>query len=258
MLVAGCGGGGGAGLNSDDVAVVGDVHIAKSEYDALIDQAQRSFKQQGRPFPKQGTTDFQSIRGNAVTLLVQQAERQSKADSMGIEVTDKDVQNRLDQIIKQYFQNKKSKYEAQLKKQHLTDAQVRKDIRSQLDLRGRLQQGHEGREGERRRRARLLHRAPGALLAAAVARRPLHPRQVEGHRRLDLQPGQGRQHRRVVSAREEVREGRERPELRQGDLLKGPDGRGLRQDRVLAADEEGAHAVLRPDAVQVVVRRSSR
>ena len=132
VLVAGCGGGGGAGLNSDDVAVVGDVHIAKSEYDALIDQAQRSFKQQGRPFPKQGTTDFQSIRGNAVTLLVQQAERQSKADSMGIEVTDKDVQNRLDQIIKQYFQNKKSKYEAQLKKQHLTDTQVRKDIRSQL------------------------------------------------------------------------------------------------------------------------------
>jgi hypothetical protein len=130
-LVAGCGGGG-AGLSSDDVAVVGDVHIVKADYDALIEQAQRSFKQQGRPFPKQGTTDFQSIRGNAVTLLVQQAERQSQADKMGIDVTDKDVQNRLDQIIKQYFQNKQAKYKAQLAKQHLSDAQVRKDIRSQL------------------------------------------------------------------------------------------------------------------------------
>jgi SurA-like N-terminal domain/PPIC-type PPIASE domain len=130
-ILAGCGGGG-ASLSSDDVAVVGGVHISKADYDALIDQAQRSFKQQGRPFPKQGTTDFQSIKGNAVTLLVQQAERQSKADDMGIKITDKDVQNRLDQIIKQYFQNKQAKYEAQLKKQHLTDAQVRKDIRSQL------------------------------------------------------------------------------------------------------------------------------
>src|SRR3954447_15217096 len=108
-LVACCGGGG-AGLSSDDVAVVGDVHIEKADYDALISQAQRSFKQQGRPFPKQGTTDFESVKGNAVTLLVQQAERQSKADSMGVKVTDKDVQKRLDQIIKQYFQGKHAKY----------------------------------------------------------------------------------------------------------------------------------------------------
>src|SRR6476619_1574770 len=84
-LLAGCGGGGSASLKKDDVAVVGKVHVTKAAYDALIDQAQRSFKQQGRPFPKQGTTEYESIRGNAVTLLVQQAERQSKADSMGIE-----------------------------------------------------------------------------------------------------------------------------------------------------------------------------
>jgi len=130
-LAAGCGGGS-ASVKKSDVAVVGGVHINKADYDALIAQAQRSFKQQGRPFPKQGTTDYESVKGNAVTLLVQQAERQSKADSMGIKISDKDVQKRLDQIVKQYFQGKQSKYEAQLKKQHLTDAQVRKDIRSQL------------------------------------------------------------------------------------------------------------------------------
>src|SRR6267142_1268729 len=104
-LAAGCGGGS-ASVKKSDVAVVGGVHINKADYDALIAQAQRSFKQQ--------------------------AERQSKADSMGIKISDKDVQKRLDQIVKQYFQGKQSKYEAQLKKQHLTDAQVRKDIRSQL------------------------------------------------------------------------------------------------------------------------------
>src|SRR3954464_2315167 len=131
-LVAGCGGGGGASLNSEDVAVVGGVHISKVEYNALLRQAQQSFKQQGRPFPKQGTTEYAGIKSQGVTLLVNQAERQAKAESMGIEVTDKQVQDRLDQIIKQYFQNKQSRYKAQLKKQHLTEAQVRKDIRAQL------------------------------------------------------------------------------------------------------------------------------
>src|SRR6267142_3498129 len=72
-LAAGCGGGT-ASVKKSDVAVVGGVHINKADYDALIAQAQRSFKQQGRPFPKQGTTDYESVKGNAVTLLVQQAE----------------------------------------------------------------------------------------------------------------------------------------------------------------------------------------
>ena len=51
---------------------------------------------------------------------------------MGIKITDKDVETRLDQIKKQYFGGSEKKYQAQLKKQGLTDAQVRADIRSQL------------------------------------------------------------------------------------------------------------------------------
>jgi parvulin-like peptidyl-prolyl isomerase len=142
-LLAGCGGGSSAKLSKDDVAVVGKVHVTKKEYDALIAQAQRSFKQQGRPFPKQGTTDYETVKGQAITLLVQQAEREAKADSMGIKVSDADVSKRLAQIKKQYFpcQDPKAKdqtactekrYLAQLKKQHLTDTQVQNDIRSQL------------------------------------------------------------------------------------------------------------------------------
>jgi parvulin-like peptidyl-prolyl isomerase len=131
-LLAGCGGGGSASLAKDDVAVVGKVHVTKPQYDALITQAKSSFKQQGRAFPKQGTTDYETVKGQAVTLLVQQAERESKADSMGIKISTSDVDKRLAQIKKQYFQNKESRYQAQLKKQKLTDAQVRNDIRSQL------------------------------------------------------------------------------------------------------------------------------
>jgi parvulin-like peptidyl-prolyl isomerase len=106
--------------------------VTKSQFNALIDQAKRSFALQKRAFPKQGTTEYETVKGQAMTLLVQQAERESKAGSMGIKISDADVNKRLTQIKKQYFQGKEARYQAQLKKQHLTDAQVRNDIRSQL------------------------------------------------------------------------------------------------------------------------------
>jgi len=132
LVVAGCGGGGSASLESSDVATVGDVHIGKTDYDALISQAKRSFAQQNRKFPKQGTPDYETVKGQAVTLLVQQAEREDKAKSLGVKVSDADVQKRLDKIKKQYFSGSEKKYQAQLKKQSLSDEQVRKDIRAQL------------------------------------------------------------------------------------------------------------------------------
>ena len=131
-LLAGCGGGSSAKLSSDDIAVVGKDHISKADYDALLLQAKQSFTKQGKTFPKQGTTEFETVKGQAVTLLVQQAEREEKATSEGITVTDKQIDARLVQIKKQYFQGSEKKYLAQLKTQHLTDKQVRQDIRAQL------------------------------------------------------------------------------------------------------------------------------
>jgi len=134
IVVAGCGGGGGkaAALDPGDVAVVGQTHISKASFDALMQQAKSSFAQQGKPFPKQGTQDYETIKSQAVTLLVQQAEKEAKAQSEGITVTDKQIQTRLDQIKKQYFNGSQKKYLAQLKLQKLTDAQVRADLRHQL------------------------------------------------------------------------------------------------------------------------------
>src|SRR5205809_2646040 len=128
-LAAGCGGGGASGLGSQDVAVVGKTHISKTDYDTLLAQAKRSL---GKTFPKQGTAEYESIKSKAVTLLVQQAERAERASSEGIKVTDKQTSARLAQIKKKYFQNSEAKYQQQLKAQHLTDEQVRNDIRAQL------------------------------------------------------------------------------------------------------------------------------
>jgi parvulin-like peptidyl-prolyl isomerase len=51
---------------------------------------------------------------------------------MDVEVTEKHVDARLEQIQKQYFGGDKKKYEQQLKEQGLTEKQVRNDIRAQL------------------------------------------------------------------------------------------------------------------------------
>jgi parvulin-like peptidyl-prolyl isomerase len=132
LLVAGCGGGSSSSLKGDDIAVVGDTHVTKQSFDTLLAQAKRSYTQQKKAFPKQGTTEYATVKGQAVTLLIQQAERAEKAKSEGIKVTDKQVDKRLVQIKKQYFGGSEKKYKAQLKKQNLTDAMVRDDVRAQL------------------------------------------------------------------------------------------------------------------------------
>src|SRR6478736_6674381 len=113
-LLAGCGSSSSSSVDSGDVAVVGDTHISKAKFDSLLAQAKRSYVQQGKAFPKQGTTDYETLKGQAVAVIVQQ------------------VDKRLVLIKKQYFGGSEKKYQAQLKKQHLTDAEVRDDVRTQL------------------------------------------------------------------------------------------------------------------------------
>jgi foldase protein PrsA len=67
-----------------------------------------------------------------VQFLVQREQFEQEAESLDVEVTDKQVEDRLKQIQKQYFGGDKKKYEKQLKDQGLTDAQVREDIRAQI------------------------------------------------------------------------------------------------------------------------------
>jgi peptidyl-prolyl cis-trans isomerase C len=132
-LLAACGGGSSAAkLGNNDVAVVGSSHITNVDFQGMIAQAKENYQASGQAFPKVGTSAYESLKSQAVSLLVQQSERDQKAASMGVTVTDKQVQTQLGKLKQQYFKGSEKKYKAQLKKQHLTDAQVRKDIRSQL------------------------------------------------------------------------------------------------------------------------------
>jgi parvulin-like peptidyl-prolyl isomerase len=134
LAAAGCGGGGGgaAKLQTGDVAVVGAQHVTKTQFDLLMSEAQVNLKSQGQTFPKAGSTAYANIRTQAVSLLVQEAEKEAEAAKMGIVITPKDIDTRLTQLKKQYFGGNETKYKAQLKKQGLTDAEVRQNIKSQL------------------------------------------------------------------------------------------------------------------------------
>ena len=130
LVLAGCGGD--EEVPADAVAVVDGEEIARSDYEALIAQAKRSYQNQKREFPAAGSQEFQTLRNQAVQFLVQREQFEQEAGELDVEVTEKQVEARLAQIQKQYFGGDKAKYEKQLKEQGLTERQVRNDIRAQL------------------------------------------------------------------------------------------------------------------------------
>jgi parvulin-like peptidyl-prolyl isomerase len=131
LALAGCGGGD-EDVPADAVAIVDGEEIARSDYEALITQAKKSYKNQKRDFPAAGSQEFQTLRNQAVQFLVQREQFAQEAESLDVDVTDKAVDARLAQIQKQYFGGDKKKYEKQLKEQGITEQQVRNDIRAQI------------------------------------------------------------------------------------------------------------------------------
>ena len=145
LFVAACGGDSGPNsVPNDAVAVVGGETISKAEFAQVLAQAQRSYKAQHKAFPKPGTSTYGTIRAQIMQFLVERSEYAQKAKDLGIKVSDKDVEDRLNQIKQQYFgttspgQKPKSKaeveklYAQQLKSQGLTDKDVKDGLRAQL------------------------------------------------------------------------------------------------------------------------------
>jgi len=129
LALAACGGGGGKGgvvkVASGDVAVVGSQHVPQPFFNSLMSLEKQSAKQAGQAFPKPGTANYETAKSDAVNALVQAYERQAKAASLGISVTDKQVQAELSKIIKSNFAGSTAKYKASLKTEGITDAFVR-------------------------------------------------------------------------------------------------------------------------------------
>jgi parvulin-like peptidyl-prolyl isomerase len=131
LALAACGGGSDE-VPADAVAIVAGEPIAKAEFDALMRRAEAGAKAQGRKFPEAGTPEYAQLKRQAIDILTQREEYEQQARELGIEVTDEDVDKRLEQLKKQYFAGNDAKYQAQLKDSGLTEDDLRADIRSQL------------------------------------------------------------------------------------------------------------------------------
>jgi foldase protein PrsA len=134
LLASACGGGGGgsAKVSSSDAAVVGGEHITRDQLDTRVHQAKCSYDLQKRTFPKPGSAEYQAIQSQILASLVQRVELEQKAPSLDVKVSDDQVQKQLDDLKKQYFGGDEKKYEAELKRQCVTDPEVRTDLRANL------------------------------------------------------------------------------------------------------------------------------
>jgi len=132
LAVAGCGGTTTATLNSNDAAIVGSQEITKDQFRSLMDRAEKTYEAQKRPFPKPGTAQYEQLKGQAIAYLIQRAEYAQEADSMGIKISDSDIDKRIEQLKKQYYGGSEARYEKTLKQQGLTQDQAREEVRASL------------------------------------------------------------------------------------------------------------------------------
>ena len=100
LALAGCGGSD-ESVPADAVAVVDGEAIARSDYEALVAQARKSYENQKRDFPAAGSQELQTLRNQIVQYLVQREQFEQQAEELGIEVSDEQVESRLEQIVKQ-------------------------------------------------------------------------------------------------------------------------------------------------------------
>jgi parvulin-like peptidyl-prolyl isomerase len=139
FIAAGCGSDK-ESVGANDVAVVGDTPITKEQFDELIDRARENYENNGnQKFPEPGTPEYVALRRQAMQFLVQREQFEQKAEELGLTISDSDVEKQMQTIKAQYFgKNGKcdaacdKKYQAEIKKQGVTDEQVREDVRASV------------------------------------------------------------------------------------------------------------------------------
>jgi foldase protein PrsA len=140
VVASACGGGGSSSskVPAGDVAKVDTIAITQTQFDQLMSAAKASYKANKKKFPAVGSAEYTTVRQQAVTELVQEAEISIGAKDLSISVSDADVEKALNTIKKQYFSDTKTKkydpkkYATALKAQNTTDARVRDQLRQKL------------------------------------------------------------------------------------------------------------------------------
>ena len=113
-------------------ANVAGEEITQTQLDEVVAQAESNLKAQGQKIPAAGSQEYQAFQQNALQLLVQRVQFEQKAEELGVSVSDKEVDERLQRLLTQYFGGSQKKYEDSLKEQGITDERVREELRAPL------------------------------------------------------------------------------------------------------------------------------
>jgi foldase protein PrsA len=144
-LLSACGGGGG-GSNTDRevvngnedqvpenaIALVAGTPILRTDFDRFFRQAEAAYEAQGRDFPAAGTPDYEALKLQAVDLLVARVEFAREAELLGVTVSDADIAARLQELKDQFYQGDDAKYQEELERFGITEADIRVDLRANL------------------------------------------------------------------------------------------------------------------------------
>ena len=128
---AACGGGSSASssLESDDVAVVGDVHITPDQLNHQIALRQQSAKADKQKLPQVGSADYRTqVIDPIVQRLVTEAVVENIAKQLNVTVSDSEVQTKLDAAVKQQFGGNNQKYQDFLKKYGITEDDIKEQV----------------------------------------------------------------------------------------------------------------------------------
>jgi parvulin-like peptidyl-prolyl isomerase len=135
LALVACGGGGnssGPEVPPGAIAVVGDKTVTKQQFDQVMAQQKTAAENKSQTFPEVGTPEYEAVKSGVVKSLVEQREWELEAASMGIKVTDDEVNAQLTALKQQLFQGDEAKYQAELTKQGLTDQQVRDELSTRV------------------------------------------------------------------------------------------------------------------------------
>src|SRR5262249_30489276 len=115
LVLTACGRRGGTGApGCSELILGGGHHATQADLDTMMERAKKSHEANKQKFPKAGTQEYIALQGQALTYLLQRAELAQRAKQLGVKVSDKEVQDRVDLVKKQSYGNDEKKFEAAL------------------------------------------------------------------------------------------------------------------------------------------------
>ena len=112
------------------VAVVDGTEVTQAQFERALEQAAA---QQGlEETPEPGAPEYELVKDQAMSSALDLAWIQKEAAERGVEVSDRQVEQQLDQIKEQNFEGKRRRYEKFLKQSKFTEEEVNERVRLQV------------------------------------------------------------------------------------------------------------------------------